>query len=50
MVEDSPVDEHSIELEQLRSEIARLKAENERLRDELRRSARSQHETPPHYL
>ena len=37
-------------VEQLQEEIARLKAENDRLREELRRVARTQHETPPHYL
>jgi hypothetical protein len=30
--------------------VARLKAEIARLRDELRRSRRHEHETPPHYL
>ena len=40
----------SNELDSLREEVMRLKAENSRLKEELRRAARAQHETPPHYL
>lgn len=34
----------------LRAEVARLKAALAQVSDELRRSRRDQHETPPHYL
>jgi len=34
----------------LTAENRRLKAEVERLREELRQVRRAQHETPPHYL
>lgn len=37
-------------INELRAEIAKLRAENDRLREELRHAARQQHETPPHYL
>jgi hypothetical protein len=47
LVSDDPM---NADLDELLAEIARLKAENERLRAELRRAARADHETPPHYL
>jgi hypothetical protein len=43
-VDDSPSREELLRL------IAELRAENQRLRDEIRREERDRHETPPHYL
>jgi hypothetical protein len=44
------VDDASLSREQLLALIDELRAELERLRDELRRAHRDSHEVPPHYL
>ena len=44
------MDEHETTREELEALVATLRAEVERLKDELRRLRRDTHEVPPHYL
>lgn len=48
--QSTKVSDHDQTREELLEAIARLRAELERVKEELRRARRDTHEVPPHYL